>query len=153
MSIRFGNIARDFVVGSGNWIEKGTPGNNLSYDDLILPANNKYGCKIESNVGKGIYINYSVLSEDIQAQQILFEMAQFQKKILEICEKRNLSSLCDYLYSMCRLFSQWYGNPDHSIKLCKDFNLKVVRLNFCQAVAKCVETGMKILGITPLERM
>ena len=98
-------------------------------------------------------IDYSVLSEDIQAQQLLFQMCQFQTKIYQICEERNASSLCDYLYSMCKLFSQWYGNADHSIKFCQDNNLKMVRLNFCQAVAKCIGTGMKLLGITPLERM
>merc|ERR1711997_897680 len=106
--------------------------------------------KLPSNI-KVQDIDYSVLEENEIAKAILFELSQFQHKIEQICNDKSPSQLCDYLYSICNLFSKWYSKPENSIKNCNDDHLKAVRLQFCESVAKTLKVGIQLLGITPLD--
>jgi len=98
-------------------------------------------------------LDFSVLETSDFAMHLLFELTQFQQKIANICEETSPSQLCDYLYQICNLFSKWYSVKENSIKNCEDAHMKAVRLQFVEAVAKTIKTGMELLGITPLERM
>jgi len=155
-AIRYGMLNHDnnkeIIFNLKEWtLSSGNTGPYLMYQYVRIASIGRK-CKYPQNI-KSESLDYGVLEHDEAAKQILFELSQFQSKIKQVCDDKSPSQLCDYLYSICKLFSSWYSKPENSIKNCHDDHLKAVRLKFCEAVAQTIKAGIQLLGITPLERM
>lgn len=154
--IRYGMLNHDnnkeIVFDLKKWsLASGNTGTYLMYQYARISSINRK-VAFPKNI-KMEELDFSVLEDNAVAKAVLFEISQFQSKVKTICEDKSPSQLCDYLFSICKLYSQWYCDKDNNIKNCDDDHLKAVRLLFCKAVAETIGTGIKLLGITPLHRM
>jgi len=155
-AIRYGMLNHDnnkeIIFDLKKWsMSSGNTGPYLMYQCARI---NSIGKMVEFPTGvKADEVDFSVLESDEIAKQIIFELAQFQKRVKQICEDTAPSQLCDYLFAICQLFSKWYSVKDNNIKNTKDNELKAARLRFCQSVAETIKVGLKLLGISPLDRM
>lgn len=82
-------------------------------------------------------------------------IARFQEIIINVLEDLSLHTLCDYLYELSVVFSEFYDNC-YIIEKDKNGEIKSInmsRLLLCEATANIMSTGFHILGIRPLKKM
>jgi arginyl-tRNA synthetase len=94
--------------------------------------------------------DFSLLSHE-KERRILLLLHQFLMVTNASCEQYKPSTLCNYLYLLCKSFSSMYEVV--SIKNASTEQLKVTRLAFVESISIILKTGLSLLGIETLERM
>lgn len=84
------------------------------------------------------------------------KLAQFPEVITVILEDLQLHSLCEYLYELSAVFTEFYENcycvaKDRETGEIVDVNMS--RLLLCEATASVMTKGFHILGLKPVEKM
>lgn len=140
------DTAKDIVFEMSEWSAKnGKTGIYLMY--AYARAQNILRTVLPAPEAK---VDYSLLQSSFE-RTVLTEILQFWSVIRLCLLKNNPSGLCDYLYDLARSFSSWYENS--SIKDTTNIHLKATRLAFVKAFGVVLAHGMKILGITVIDRM
>lgn len=89
-------------------------------------------------------------NEDIEFS-IIKDLYNFKEIILSLVETKESIILTNYLYSLTQKFARYYENV--SILKETDDRPRNSRLALIRALKIVLENGMKILGVTPLERI
>jgi arginyl-tRNA synthetase len=97
-----------------------------------------------------VFPDFSLLSHE-KERRILLLLHQFLSITSVSCEQYKPSTLCNYLYLLCKSFSSMYEVV--SIKNASTEQLKVTRLAFVESISIILKTGLSLLGIETLERM
>ena len=82
---------------------------------------------------------------------ILVSLARFPDALETSAVERNPAILCGYLYDLCRLYNKFYYacpilNPEQG-------DSRMARVALTDAVKQVLKKGLRILGITALEKM
>jgi len=72
-------------------------------------------------------------------------------KIEECATRFNPSPLCGYLFDLAKSFNSWYES--NNVKHAESDEIRAAKLVFLEALGKCIQVGLKCLGISTLERM
>ena len=75
---------------------------------------------------------------------IIFKILNFETVVSNVEKDYNFSSLCTYLFDLCKLFSRWYN--ECPIKNAEG-KLKNARLYLASIIAENISLGLEILGI------
>ncbi|XP_042901698.1 arginine--tRNA ligase, cytoplasmic [Parasteatoda tepidariorum] len=78
-------------------------------------------------------------------------ISRFPEIIINVIEDLSLHSLCEYLYELSVVFSEFYKDCYVIAKETGEVNMS--RLLLCKATASIMTTGFHILGLKPLEKM
>ncbi|CAB9523624.1 Arginine--tRNA ligase [Seminavis robusta] len=96
-------------------------------------------------------VDVSLLSS-VQDRSLLVHMTQFWPAVLKSASQCKPNELCKFLYVLAQEFMSWY----EASPILKDYvppELKHARLQFVEAVAAVLKTGIELLGMSALERM
>lgn len=84
-------------------------------------------------------------------QALAARLVQFGEAVQSVADKGQLHLLCAYLYDVAGLFSSFY---EHCPILSGDDDaLRASRLKLAALTARTLSEGLRLLGLTPLERM
>ncbi|KAK7089729.1 hypothetical protein V1264_024193 [Littorina saxatilis] len=80
---------------------------------------------------------------------------RFPDIVVRILDDLLMHSLCEYLYDLSSVFTEFYENC-YCVE--KDKQGKIVKVNMsrlllCEAVASTISTAFRILGVKPVEKM
>lgn len=117
------------------------------------------------SIARNVNVDEATIKEAAKTTKIILEhpkelklakiIARFQEMIINVIEDISLHTLCDYIYELSVVFSEFYDNC-YIIEKDKSGEIKKVnmsRLLLCEATASIMTTGFKILGLKPLEKM
>ncbi len=114
---------------------------------IIEKSGNKFENIQNSDVFKNIKVEYL---QDIEAQNILKLVYNFEEILKQVTEKNEPSILSRYLIDVAKAYSSYYNNN----KIIVDENdLKNARLFLTYATGKILKIGANILGIKMPEKM
>ena len=114
---------------------------------IIEKSGNKFENIQNSDVFKNIKVEYL---QDIEAQNILKLIYNFEEILKQVTEKNEPSILSRYLIDVAKAYSSYYNNN----KIIVDENdLKNARLFLTYATGKILKIGANILGIKMPEKM
>jgi arginyl-tRNA synthetase len=84
-------------------------------------------------------------------QALAAHLVQFGEVVTQVAERGTPHLLCAYLHDVAGLFSSFYEHCP--ILAADDQAIKASRLKLSALTAKTLDQGLKLLGLTPLERM
>jgi arginyl-tRNA synthetase len=81
---------------------------------------------------------------------LLLHLARFSDELLAVIDTLRPNRLCDYLYALSNLFTDFYSNCRVIVD---DEAVSASRLAICEAVRVTIETCLGLLGIRTVDRM
>ncbi len=87
--------------------------------------------------------DYNFLNHTLE-WELIKKLSSFTQVLCEVSSNYNFSSLCTYLFELCKLFSKWYA--ECSIRNTED-NLRRARGYLASIIAQNIKAGLNILGI------
>lgn len=95
--------------------------------------------------------NYNSVAENPKRKKLIIQLSKFPRVVTKAADDMDPEVLATYLLNLADIFNSWY-NEDPVIhepdKGKRDFKLLLVK-----SIRTVVGTGLKLLGIKPLERM
>ena len=108
-----------------------------------------------SSILKKVNFDYSNFDSKYLTNEIEFDILkhlyQFPNIINLVAKENSPHSLCAFVHSLARKFSNYYH--DYSILNEKDENTKKARVNLLIAIRKVFKTSLNLLGIEAIEEM
>ncbi|WP_342270848.1 arginine--tRNA ligase [Buchnera aphidicola] len=95
--------------------------------------------------------NHEITINNIYEKNISIKLLQFFDIILDIKKHGTPHLLCNYLFKLSEIFSNFYENC--SIISENDINIKISRIKLIILTAKIIKTGLKLLGISTVKIM
>ncbi len=105
--------------------------------------------KNNTNITKCLILNKLKIYNKIEFN-ICKEISNLEE-IIKTSSKGNLHSMCNYLYKLSSLFSNFYEN--NKIKNIKNIKIKNSKLKLIAIVAKIIKTCLSLLGIKIINKM
>lgn len=94
--------------------------------------------------------HFELLTHEAE-HELLRYLYDFNQTIRYACENYKPSTVCHYLFDMCKAFNRFY--VEVPIMKAESEQLKSVRLALIESFAMTLFNGLNVLGITPPERM
>ncbi len=82
--------------------------------------------------------------------RLAVQLAKYSEVVFEMSQSYRLSLLAQYLFGLCRLYSEYYN--DVAVRKADDA-VRVARVHLTKAVGQVIENGLKLMGIRPIEKM
>ncbi|MEO1383677.1 MAG: DALR anticodon-binding domain-containing protein, partial [Bacteroidota bacterium] len=95
-------------------------------------------------------IDWSALKEKEEIA-LLLHLSNFNAVALNACHNYKISSVCNYLYELAKLYNSFYN--EHSIAKAESDAIRFARLGLSKAVSDAMREGLALLGIPVPERM
>ena len=92
----------------------------------------------------------SLLSHELE-RAVLTQLHEYWGVVEGCTVRHNPSALCDFLFDLSKGFSAWYEKC--SIVRAETAELRAARLEFIEAIAAVIKSGLGLLGIRTLDRM
>lgn len=100
-------------------------------------------------------IDYTAVNSNIPLVQeeieLIKTLAEFPDAVRQAGENYAPSVIANYIYDLAKSYNGYYH--DHSILREEKADIKAMRLNLSNQVARVIKTGMRLLGIDVPERM
>ena len=106
--------------------------------------------------GEGAGEGDPALLTDDHEWDLVRRIAEFPRAVERACDENEPSLVSNYLYDLAREFRGYHtaGGRDAALRvLTENDELKAARLGLVRAVQRTLATGLRLLGIEPVERM
>lgn len=106
---------------------------------------------------KAEQLHFTAREEDLDHLEKESEFAllsmiyDFNDTVKQAAEHYRPSTLCQYLYALCKSFNRFYA--DSSVLNAENDRVRGARILLIKAFATSLKEGLKLLGMTPPERM
>ncbi|MBF0360736.1 MAG: arginine--tRNA ligase [Oligoflexia bacterium] len=159
-AIQYGMLKVDpqkkIVFEMKEWLKlDGESGPYLQYvhariNSLLKKANEKF--KIDLNTyTTNLNINFSMLKHPAE-EALIINILNFNNVVTYVCENNKPSSLCAYLYDLCKLYNSFYSECP-ILQAAEGEEQSYARIILSKCMQVTLGKGLELLGIPTPERM